>query len=422
MNKHICGIDFGTSNSAIAAFASGKLSLIPIETTKEEIPSALFFNLEDDHISYGHQAINEYMEGYEGRLLRSLKSVLGNSLIKERTQIGHQSLNFSEIIALFIGHIKNTAEQKLQTSLDSVVMGRPVYFVDNDQAADKKAEDELKMILINNGFRHVSFEYEPIAAAKNYEKTLNKEELVLVFDIGGGTSDFTLMRLSPQQHGKEDRTGDILANTGIHIGGTNFDKNFNLHTIMPHMGYGGEQIGGLPIPASHYHSLSTWHLINSLYTKKNRSSIRDLYTRSSDKKLTHRFLHTIENQRGHELAENVEKAKISLTEKKAISMNLNFIENGWNIPVQISQLEKSINNDLDKIIKVAVEAVTKLGGINTQQVDTIFMTGGSTALPGFEERIKHFFPSSTISHGDRFSSVVTGLGLTAVERYGEKVS
>lgn len=114
MNKYICGIDFGTSNSTIAAPVNGRLSLIPLENNKDTIPSALFFNVDERSISYGRQAVEEYLDGYTGRLLRSLKSVLGSSLVNERTQVGYNSYSFVEIIDLFIAHIKQTAEQQLQ--------------------------------------------------------------------------------------------------------------------------------------------------------------------------------------------------------------------------------------------------------------------------------------------------------------------
>lgn len=420
MSKHICGIDFGTSNSAIAAPVNGRLSIIPLENDKDTIPSALFFNVDEKNISYGRQAIEEYLDGYAGRLLRSLKSVLGSSLINERTQVGYDSYSFVEIIDLFIAHIKQTAEQQLQENLSSVVMGRPVFFVDNDPVADQKAENELKSILERQGFTEISFEYEPIAAAKSYESTLTKEELVLVFDIGGGTSDFTLIRLSPERRGNLDRTQDILANTGIHLGGTDFDKNFSLKTVMPEMGHGGKLLSGLPMPSHHYHSLATWHLINTQYTKKNLISLRDLHAHSANKQLTSRLLKTVETQRGHEIADSVERSKIALTEQNDVSVNLSFIESGWNIPVTPDQLEQSINRELDKIVEVALETVINLGGLAPNQVDTIFMTGGSTALPGFEERIKGPFSEAAIAHGNRFSSVVTGLGLTAIERYQKK--
>ncbi|MFZ4762677.1 MAG: Hsp70 family protein [Alphaproteobacteria bacterium] len=415
--KAVCGIDFGTSNSAIMAVDGGSLLPICLEQEKTTIPSALFFNMDDQNISYGRRAIEQYLDGHTGRLLRSLKSVLGSSLAQEQTQVGGRSLGFIEIINLFVAHIKQMAEQQLQADLDQVVMGRPVYFVDNDPVADQKAEDQLRAILVNQGFKHISFEYEPIAAAKDYETTLSKEEIVLVFDIGGGTSDFTLMRLSPEQHKKTERQRDILATAGIHLGGTDFDKIFSLHSIMPQIGYRGQQINGLPMPSHHFHSLATWHLINSLYSQKSKAAIRSLHAQAANPQHTGRLVHIIENQRGHELASGIEKAKIALTESESITLDMGFIERDWRVSLNNNELERAIHQEIQQICTLALETVTQLGGLNKTRVNTIFMTGGSTALPGFQQRIQHFFPEATIAYGDRFSSVVKGLGITAAERY-----
>lgn len=381
------------------------------------MPSALFFNTEEGRTCFGRQGIAEYLEGYTGRLMRSFKSILGSSLIDDATKIGTRSYNFRDIIGLFIGHIKHQAELAIQTDLKSVVMGRPVFFVDDNAAADQKAQNELETILINAGFKDISFEYEPIAAARNYEEELDHEELVLVFDIGGGTSDFTLMRLSPEGRARNDRSVDILANSGVHIGGTDFDRKFSLHTVMPHMGYETMLTNGMVMPKSEFHTLATWHLINTLYNAKSVNAIRDLYMSAKDQSLTRRLLKTVTEQLGHEVANQVEHAKIKLTEKTQHVIALDFVEEDWSIPLSGAQLDLSIARELDRIFIVASETV-KQGGVGLEDIDTIFLTGGSTALPAFETRIAQMFPASKVAHGDKFSSVASGLGLTARSRYG----
>lgn len=142
-----------------------------------------------------------------------------------------------------------------------------------------------------------------------------------------------------------------------------------------------------------------------------------MHMRSDKKELTQRFLKTVKMQYGHDVARRVEDAKIELTGKENTDIKLDFLESGFKIPVSSAQLENSIDHELNKIVNTAIDTVTKLGGVTINQVDTIFMTRGSTALPSFEERVKKAFPSSKTARGDRFSSVVTGLGLTAIERY-----
>jgi hypothetical chaperone protein len=367
---------------------------------------------------FGQAAVTEYLDGYSGRFMRSLKSILGNALIHETTQIGTERRDFKQIIGLFIDHIRATAEQSTGLDLDSVVMGRPVRFVDDDDMADQAAENELCAIAEAQGFRHVSFEYEPLAAARDYESRLEREELVLVADIGGGTSDFSVIRLSPESRMREDRSRDILANAGIHIGGTDFDKQFSLSALMPEFGYRSLLKSGVDVPLHYYHTLSTWHLINSFYSPKNRTAIKSLVTDSEEPDLVARLLQVIDNQRGHELASIVEAAKIALSDRDETIMDAGFIEDDLAIAVTIDDLEDTVAQDIDRIIAVASNSVTKLAGIDPSRIDTIFMTGGSTALPGFEDRMRMAFPAATINYGDRFSSVANGLGLCALQRYG----
>ncbi|MDD3019730.1 MAG: Hsp70 family protein [Alphaproteobacteria bacterium] len=419
MSSGKIGIDFGTSNSAAAIAQGGEVTLIELEGNNVTIPTAVFFNVEENRTVFGRTAINEYLEGYSGRLMRSLKSILGTDLIKESTQVGYDRVNFSDVIGMFLRHIKSTCEDKVQEELNDVVLGRPVFFVDDNPEADKRAENELKKAAMKEGFRSVFFEYEPIAAARDYESTLTKEELVLVADIGGGTSDFSLIRLSPANRSKDDRKADILANSGVHIGGTDIDRKFSLKSIMPDMGYKSKLIGGLDMPVSPYHTLATWHLINTLYTPKNKAFLRGLYRQSASKSTVDRLIAVVGSHRGHELAGVVEAAKISLSESGTTSLDLDFVEKGWVLNLTSLDLKEAAKAEIDKIVDVAKKTVTHAGGIDTSDIHTVFMTGGSTGLPGFYEAMQRAFPEAVLVRGDKFSSVAKGLGISAMHRHGE---
>lgn len=422
MKKGISGLDFGTSNSAISAGLfdganNGDMSLIPLENGKDTIPSAIFFNMDENSTVFGRKAVDEYIEGFSGRFMRSLKSVLGSDLMADKTQIGRKSYRFDEIIGLFIQHLKQQSETHIGAPIDDVVVGRPVYFVDHNPAADQNAQDQLENIIRAQGFKHISFEYEPIAAAKTYEAMLTKEELVLVIDIGGGTSDFSLIRLSPELKNKEDRSQDILANSGIHIGGTDFDKAFSLSTVMPEMGYQTISHDKIELPKMMFHLLATWHHINQLYKRENWPSVKELHAIAIQKHLTSRFVETIENHRGHELANAVELAKIALSDHPSSTIKLDFIENNWQIISDQAQLNHAISAQITKIMDIAAKMIATDAGIATSDINAIYMTGGSTGLFPFTDSAKALFPQATIIHGDRFSSVATGLGLTAEKRY-----
>ena len=162
------GIDFGTSNSSVGFHKDGLPYLVEIEDARQTIPSAIFYDTEEDAVLFGNEAISFYMGGCEGRLLRSLKSILGSSLINESTEVGCKKINFKDIIVRFIRYLKNRAESTVGHAVDSVVMGRPVRFVDSDEQADAIAQRHLEEITRAAGFRDVLFQYEPIAAALDY--------------------------------------------------------------------------------------------------------------------------------------------------------------------------------------------------------------------------------------------------------------
>lgn len=417
MKNISCGIDFGTSNSALAISNAGKIVLAELESGKTTIPSAIFFNTEENRTTFGRLAIDEYLEQYSGRFMRSLKSILGSELMKESTLVGARAMTFSDIIGCFIGEIKRRAEQSIGHELTNVVMGRPVHFVDDDMIADARAEDELRAIAVEQGFKNIAFEFEPIAAARDYESKLTKEELVLVVDIGGGTSDFSVIRLSPAARLNPDRSGDILANAGVHIGGTDFDKRFSLDVVMPHFGYGSKLKNNLDAPKTEFHMLATWHLINFLYTQKNKTAIRNIYNDSEERNLIKRFMNVLENQRGHDIAAQVESAKIILSEHSNAIMDLGFVEQDWTLSSTQTDLIRATENDVSKIVTTALQTVGQGAGLSTSAIDSIFMTGGSTALPGFIDEIRRAFPDARIMQGDRFSSVATGLGISAARFY-----
>jgi len=271
-----CGIDFGTSNSTAGWLRPGQPTLLPLEDGKLTLPSVIFFNAEENSVSVGRAGLNQYLEGYEGRLMRALKSLLGSSLMEGRTEVQGRSLTYMELLAQFIAELKRRAEASADRTFDQAVFGRPVFFVDDDTAADRKAEATLESIARASGFREVSFQYEPIAAAYHYERQIHREELVLIADIGGGTSDFSLIRLSPQRARVADRRDDLLANGGVHIGGTNFDQQLSLAGVMPLLGYRSRLKRGLEMPSSCYMNLATWHPINQAYTRRTRAELQEL--------------------------------------------------------------------------------------------------------------------------------------------------
>ena len=246
--KPICGIDFGTSNSTIAVVRDGETALVPLEDGHTTLPSAIFYDADGAAAIYGRAAIEAYTSGESGRLMRSLKSILGSELIMDKTAVGGRYETFENILVGYIRHLKNKAEAFSGSKIDHAIMGRPVHFVDDDAAVDARAEAKLGEIAREAGFTRVAFQFEPIAAALSFEHTLEHDELVFISDIGGGTADFSVVEVGPKRRAKKDRSGDILANDGIRVGGTNLDMRLSMAAVMPHLGSKSKTKTGRDLP------------------------------------------------------------------------------------------------------------------------------------------------------------------------------
>lgn len=410
-----CGLDFGTSNSAIGV-GGKKTHLVPLEGGNEIIPSAIFYNTEDEHqmrIHFGKQALMEYIDGYEGRLMRSLKSLLGTSLIHEKTQIGRRAVSFAEILKNFLKHLKVKAEQHSKQELTHIVCGRPVFFIDGDEKADKSAQDFLEKLLHEIGYSHVKFLYEPVAAAMDYEKKATSEQLAMIVDIGGGTSDFSIIKTMPKGYQKLDRSQDILANHGVHIGGNDFDRVLNLHSVMPHLGYGSHitaefDASKLSMPSNYFHDLAMWQKINFLYTEMVKRNLEHLYKKSLSPNLLQRFLTIVQNHDGHRLAIDIEETKIELTDLDVYNLDLAYIEKGWSLNITKQDFEASMKELVHKISQTIQETIN-LAGVKTEDIKLVFLTGGGTAVPIVQETVKSMLPNATYETGNQFSSIASGL-------------
>lgn len=412
-----CGIDFGTSNSTVGWLRPDQQPLIALEDDKFTLPSVVFFNLEERRPVYGRLALHEYLEGYEGRLLRSLKSLLGSKLLKSETTVLGSALPFKEILGLFLGELKKRAEAVAGRPFEEVVLGRPVFFVDDDPQADREAADTLSEVAKKLGFKEVSFQYEPIAAAFDYESAIEREELVLIVDIGGGTSDFSLVRLAPERRAVADRQGDILATGGVHIGGTDFDKQLSLQGVMPLFGYGGRMKSDAPMPTSTHLNLATWHTINAVYAQKTQLALKSMRYDILDPTGIDRLFKLIEQRAGHWLAMQVEDSKIALSETTQRRIDLSRIEAGLAADLDRELFEGTIEPLLERV-RGSIGALLADAGIAEEQVDTLFFTGGSSGIPALRRSVAAMLPNARQVEGNAFGSIGSGLAIEAHKRYG----
>ena len=379
--------------------------------------------------------MRQYTAGRPGRLMRSMKNLLGSSYMSDKTQVKNRFYSYDEIVGFFIETLKKQAEEFLgneSQELASVVIGRPVYFNDDDPALDQAAENHLADIARLAGFSEISFQYEPIAAALDYEQQVTSEELALIIDIGGGTSDFTLIRLSPQRHRQTDRRDDFLGNHGIHLGGTDFDRRLSMTGVMPQFGL-GERMKDRPtlaMPSNYYFELATWHRIHLLYERSVLMELDNFRQQLQNKAPLDKLIQLLKRRKGHHLAALVEQAKIELSACDQTTVELNqLFHDGDNYQtsnkpageiascrLSQEQLQQSLQSDIDNIFK-ALNATLKQAGLKHTQIDTVFTTGGSTALPVVVACIIDTFPQARLVGGDLYNSVGSGLLMEARKRY-----
>jgi hypothetical chaperone protein len=414
-----CGLDFGTSNSALGVVRDGIPVLSPLEDGETLIPSAIFFDFETHgRVLFGSHAIATYVEQHEGRLMRALKTILGSPLIDEATAVGRRRMPLTEVIELFIGEMKRRAENFIDAEIDRVVHGRPVRFVDGDDAADAKAQATLEAIAKRAGFREIVFEYEPIAAAYHYEETVSREEIVLVADIGGGTSDFTVIRIGPDRATLPDRRSDILANAGTRIGGTDFDTLLNIGAVMPLLGLGTKLLEkNLPMPNATYYELATWATINFAYNHKTERDIRQLLAQSCEPAKVARLLKTIRRRLGHRIAFAVEDTKIALSEKAGAPIPLGFIEELLSADATREGFEASVRDKTNRLRAIASDCVAA-SGLRPDQIHTVFLTGGSSRVPAVRKAVSSAAPEAALRTGSDLLSVALGLTREAARRFG----
>jgi hypothetical chaperone protein len=425
----VLGIDFGTSNSSIAwarqigskkrSASAGNLAqyssgLIKIENEAVAMPTALFFDAEENQVTFGRAALAAYRSGNDGRLMRSLKSLLGSDLMDESTEIFGKPTKYRDLITFYLAELKLRAEQQTGAKVAGVVMGRPVHFVDDDPERDEKAQSTLAEAAKLAGLKVLGFQFEPVAAALDFETTLSEDTQVLIADIGGGTSDFTLIELGPKRATKADRTKDVLSTGGIHIAGTDFDTAINLRHVMPLLGLGHIGLRDREVPRRIFFDLATWHRIHLAQSPRELTAARDLNDTYSDVQMHQRLLRVLSQRFGHQIAADVEQAKIEGSADPAaqVKIALDYIEPALKALATGQQMRETLGQSLADIGKCAQACVIQ-AGINPDQLPLIYLTGGSSALPAFQATLQACFPNARLVVGDLFSSVAAGLAQSA---------
>lgn len=351
--------------------------------------------------------------------MRSVKRVLGTSLMSEGTMIGMKRVSFSDIIATFLKHIKDRAEEVAHLTIDDVVMGRPVHFVDGDAAANAAAQNQLEACARQAGFKNIQFQYEPIAAAFAHEAKLpdDREYMGLVIDIGGGTSDFSVIKLSRQYQEKFDRSQDVLANTGIRIGGNDFDRRLSLAGFMPLLGMGSMMRDkGLTFPKGPFFDLSEWSRIPFTYTPKYKRDLENLCKEAADVHKVSRLMDVVSHEWGHTLLGCVEESKITLSQMMDYQADLSWIEKGLICLLTRRMFDDAVQDDVERI-QNKMDDCLQQAGLYGSDINLVIMTGGGTAIPIIQDRVKISYPHARLSRANMMASVGMGLGYEAGRQY-----
>lgn len=405
-----CGLDFGTSNSAIGITRGGHVELAPVEDGRTLLPSAVFFD--DDAslpVQFGDSAIAAYVGQAEGRLMRALKSLLGSSLIEEETRLAGRKMPLTRVVEIFVRHLKRKAEEFAGAQIADVVMGRPVRFVDGDDAADAAAQAALEAIAKKAGFRNVAFAFEPIAAAYHFERTVTREAIALIADIGGGTSDFSVVRVGPQRRLRAERAQDVLATGGVHIGGTDFDTSLSLARLMPLLGHGTRLVEkNLSMPNALYFELAAWATINFAYTRKNEREIAELVAIAAEPAKVERLLNVVRHRLGHRLAAAVETTKMELSAAARAALPLEFLEKDLSLEASRADFEGAIAGQIDRLQETASTCIAA-AGLKPAAIDTILLTGGSSRVPAVRAAIARAAPAAKLAGSSDLLSVALGL-------------
>lgn len=426
----VAGIDFGTTNSSVALVTGASrvelasFSFLGSETLSSR--SVLYFEqvkspsgMKRTHGLSGSAAIEQYLDSEEkGRLVQSLKSHLSSRTLTGTEIFGRQH-RLEELIARILSDLRKHAEKQFGASIRHAVVGRPVRFV----GAETDEDDEFAMIRLREalqsaGFESVDFELEPVAAAYSYESTLDHDELILIGDFGGGTSDFSLLRVGPSER-KRAQKRNLLGNSGVGLAGDAFDARIVRKLVSPALGSNAEARSMnklLPaVPAWIYANLERWHYLSFLRTNNVREILKSARIRSLEPEKIEALIAIVDQDLGYQLHQSVQRAKFALSQHETAEFRFHDGGLDLRIPIARRDFESWIADDL-KMIEEAVDSLLRKSGMQARDIDRVFLTGGSSFVPAVRRIFSRRFGHERIRGGHEFTSVAHGLALCAQER------
>jgi hypothetical chaperone protein len=425
------GIDFGTTNSSVAVTTGGNagLRLISFPFQGAETPSfrsVLYFEqlrqsggARRVHSLTGPAAIERYLQAEEkGRLIQSLKSHLASRSLTGTEVFGRRH-RLEDLLSRIVRDLRRHAEAQIGQPVRHAMVGRPVRFVGAETDEDDDfAVSRLREAFALAGFERVDFELEPVAAACAYESTLDHDELILIGDFGGGTSDFSLLRVGPGIRRRGRTPQDLLGNSGVGLAGDAFDARIVHKLVSPALGSNSEARSLnklLPaVPAWIYANLERWHYLSFLRTNNVREILKSAHARALEPEKIAALIEIVDQDLGYQLHQAVQQVKFELSREPAAEFRFRDGTLNLRIPVTRAEFETWIADEL-LAVERCVDALLLTSGVDASQVDCVFLTGGSSFVPAVRRIFQSRFGAERIRGGNEFTSVAHGLALRAAD-------
>lgn len=415
MSDLVYGLDFGTTNSAVALYRDGTAQVIPVDPNGSKLlRSVLYFPEKARGCFVGQEAIDAYLaRDYRGRFVQSIKSLLPDAGFKG-SHFYYEHLKAEDLAAKIISKLKAIADEYVGSNVSKVILGRPAIFSPNHEEEQLAVERLIQAARIS-GFEEIHLQREPIAGAFSYEQSLAHDETVLVADFGGGTSDFTIMRLAPSKIGRHDRQQDIIATNGVNIGGDRFDSDVMWHRLRGYFGANAKWYSldkWLEVPSHFIWTICDWKKIPFLKTNRDRELIERLLHATDDKPAILRLKTLIDQNLGFSLFQAIEAAKCALSDSQMTTITYHQSKIDIDEPITREQFVAAISEELSRISgcldKLLVEA-----SLHEEDIDSVFMTGGTAFVPALRAILADRFGRQKIKSGEAFTSIVQGLALSA---------
>jgi hypothetical chaperone protein len=425
------GIDFGTTNSSVAiASKSGEVQLAKfpyLGGLTDSYRSLLYLQRVKEggvnrlHSWSGPEGIEHYLSAdVKGRLIQSLKSFLSSRTLRG-TEVFGRRYTLEDLIARILRDLREKAEEQFGVEIRAAVVGRPVHFAGAEKEEDDiYSESRLRAAFDLAGYESVEFEMEPVAAAHYYESTLDHDELILIGDFGGGTSDFSLVHVGPTVRRRGRALADIVGNAGLGIAGDSFDAKLIRHLVSPALGAGSQlrSLGKiLTVPNWVYIKLERWHHLSLLRAKDVLDMLAGVHAQSLEPEKIGALIHFIKEDLGFHLHRAVQKVKCDLSNETVATFRFSdgFVDLAS--VVERASFEEWIAEELGRIAE-CVDGLLKSSGVAPKDVNMVFLTGGSSFVPAVRRIFETRFGEKRIRGGNEFTSVARGLALKALDGRG----